>query len=772
MTTPAPPDTPQRPVFWLKSVTWGYRDLFADIVAGLHADGALGPDRTAVTRTFYDMLSQADQSVYDHVLKEFLEALNPQNRWLLELPSIFEDVVTTGQLLAEKRIYYGIGYFRRLAEGGFGDTPAQVRDLMGYLRRLLEIDAEAAFAFLKGYRALLERLTPPEIELYLREGLRLLTTNRDHGLGFLAVETQSAESIILSLTRECRLTDMQAELVTLLRALTGQEIEVGDLTQLDADYLIERGTSVVCLHQWLYLPLRLRLFDSVKHNRSWYLLMALGAAAALREHTFSYLQGHPDFTRLENLVGQDVVRLNLYQVLEYTRIAAAIRRDWPGARRLLDFALAEEFSAAPPRSTADALLRDCLSGAADADPLLAPFCRLARKSANAFDTLARLDNPAVQAVAAAQPNLAGARLRCLHFLPDWFYPGEVSQPPQDSLVADLKEEAQRRADPEEDEEDQDASSQARTLQDEDGQSADGEEGGGVQAAFVYDEWCQAENDYYRDFCLVHELLPEPTPLAPAPELGDEARQIQRIFERLKPEVVRKERYLPDGDLINADLLLEYLVDRHHEPEPQVRFYEKPMVRNRDLATLILLDVSGSTGTDTGEAKVIDIEKRAAHLLAQGLHALGDRFALCGFSGQGREGCEYFIFKDFEDLWNDKTRRRLQAAFPSKSTRIGAALRHAGYRLSRVEATTRLILLFTDGKPQDTGYDPNTRYAQHDVRMACEENRRQSIHTFCISTEENSRADMEIMFPQGRFAILPDITHLPRVLPGLYIRMTV
>jgi nitric oxide reductase activation protein len=72
---------------------------------------------------------------------------------------------------------------------------------------------------------------------------------------------------------------------------------------------------------------------------------------------------------------------------------------------------------------------------------------------------------------------------------------------------------------------------------------------------------------------------------------------------------------------------------------------------------------------------------------------------------------------------------------------------------------------------DTGYDPNTRYAQHDVRMACDENEQEGVHTFAISTEENSVADMEIMFPGRRFAILSDIGDLPTVLPRLYTRLT-
>ena len=77
-----------------------------------------------------------------------------------------------------------------------------------------------------------------------------------------------------------------------------------------------------------------------------------------------------------------------------------------------------------------------------------------------------------------------------------------------------------------------------------------------------------------------------------------------------------------------------------------------------------------------------------------------------------------------------------------------------------------------GKPMDSGYDPGTRYAQHDVRMATEENHRQAIHTFCLSTEANSLADLELMFPGRRFVILPDMRSLPQVLPKMYIGLTV
>ena len=212
--------------------------------------------------------------------------------------------------------------------------------------------------------------------------------------------------------------------------------------------------------------------------------------------------------------------------------------------------------------------------------------------------------------------------------------------------------------------------------------------------------------------------------------------------------------------------------RCHDPSPRIDFYEKPRIVRRDLAVLILLDASGSTGESSDEKEtIIEVECRAAALLGHGLHTLGDRFAVCGFNSNGHEQCHFFVYKDFQDAWNSESLARIMGITPANSTRIGPALRHAGWRLEKVGARQRLILVVTDGRPMDTGYDPNSGYAQQDIRAACEENERKDIHTFAISTEENSLADMERMFPRRRFAILPDIHSLPRILPMLYARLT-
>jgi nitric oxide reductase activation protein len=758
--------------FSLKSVCWGYREVFARTIEGLFDEGVIGAHREEVTQQFFGLLKNADQSCFDHVLKEFLGALNPRTRWLLDLPGIFADVVELGQELAESKLYYGIRYFGTLGEGGFGDSPEQVRRLLTHLRRLREIDEDLAVSFLSGYRSLCERLAPEELDLYVNVGLEIYARNKTSGLAFMEGTLRTSETYILSITRECRLSDVQNLLEALLGALAGTKIQVADIGQLDSDDLIERGSSVICLYEWLYLPRSIRHFDDAALNRKWYLLSCVAAAGLLEGNSFPRVHGHPEYRTCQDVVGPEPVRVNLFQVLEFTRILRQIRQRWPGARRLIDFGLRTEFTQSPPVSPADRLLRDLLLRETQLPEPARELLSLADASVNLFDTARRIDEHDHSELMDAYPGLDRCELRSMSFLPDFLYPAQASVAPSDALIADLKNAAAKQAEGEE----ADRTDTARSAVTE-GDSEEPEDqqdsSAGPGACYVYDEWSHEENDYYRDFCFVYEAIPADTPDRAIPaDIAQEARRAARVFEQFRPDLAQRDKRLAEGEVINPDLLLEYLVQRRREPAPRVEFYEKPRVNRRDLAVLILLDSSGSTGESVGDhRKVIDVEKHAGLILGQGLASLGDRFGICGFSSNGRENCHYFVYKDFDQPWDRQSIARVLAASPAESTRIGPALRHSGYRLGGVEAHQRLIIVVTDGKPMDSGYDPNTRYAQHDIRMANEENARMGIHTFGISTEANTVADMEIMFPRRRFAILPDIRKLPRILPQLYIRLT-
>lgn len=771
--------------FSLRAVCWGYRDVFANAIDHLFSEGYLGEGREEVTAKFFEVLKSSRLAGFDHVLKEFLKSLNPRTRWIVELPEVFAQVADLGLRFAESKAWHGTSYFSKLGEGGFGDTPEHVRDLVSHLRRLREVDAELAVAFLKGYRRLIENLRPREIELYVDQGLSIHARSPAAAASFMEGATRGADNFIRDVTRECRLPDVRPALVRLVKALTGREVEVAGLGGLDSDELLERGSRVVCMYRWLHLPARLRLFDDAGKNRNWYVLTAVTAAGMLAFDSFPRIHGHPDYPSCRALSGDGPLETNLFQILEYVRTLRRIREVWPGARRLLDFGIETELRERSPESAADRLFFDVLSSREPPTRAVETVRRVADECVNCFATARRLRENWANEVASAYPGLDRASLRAFAFLPDMLFRGEASLPPASSVVADLK----RKGRPSGARDDSKESDRDEAFAEKGGgdQPGEGEKGParGVGASFVYDEWDHVENDYHPDHCLVSEKRPEAPPSRPLPsDALRYAADVRKVFEQLKPDLTRREKYLPDGDVINADLLVEYVVQRRNEPAPKVRFYEKPATRERRLAVLILLDVSGSTSEEvarpgmsghpevrTALTKVIEIEKLAALVLGEGLSALGDRFAVCGFSGMGRQRCEYFVYKDFDERWDRPARSRVLAAAPSSSTRMGAALRHSGYRLSRVESRTRLVIVVTDGKPMDSGYDPATGYAQHDVRMACEENRRKCIHTFCISTNDDALADMGVMFPGRRYAVLRDAADLPRVLPRLYIRLT-
>ncbi len=754
--------------FSLRSVTWGYRDVFEKTIEELFDQGLLGPHRREVTAKFFDLLKRSNQSCFDHVLRQFLGALSPANRWIMDLPGVFADVVELGGELAESKLHYGIRFFSTLAEGGMGSTPQAVRDAVTHVRRLREIDDELAMALLAGYRRLCERLRPDEIERYVQAALEIFRRHRANACAFLRGELRTSETYILAITQECRLCDVREPLAALLKALTGEEFELADLSQLDSDDLIDRGSETLTVAGHVYLPARVRRFGRARANRDWYVLCAVASASLMLDDSFPRVHGHREYPTCADLVGDDPRRANLFQVLEFARVLRRARRRWPGVRRLLAWGLETDLDN-PAAGTPERLLADALDEAVRS-PALRGLREAADDCVNCFDAAERLGEPWADAVAEEYPGLAARSLRPGGFLSDFLFPVGFSSPPADHVVGDLKSAARSRRGDDRD----DARSVADGEAADSGQTAEEESSApaATRSAYVYDEWDHTQGDYRPAWCHVHENPVQPAARQrPRADWLADARKVRNVFERLKPDLARREKHLAHGDDINTDLLLTHLVDRRREPSPPVRFYEKPLIRHRDLAVLILLDVSGSTGEAAGEqAKVLDVEKHAAVILGEGLAALDDTFAVCGFSSNGREQCEVLVFKDFDNPWADAVGRIL-AARPRNSTRMGPAIRHAGYRLDAQPCRQRLILLVTDGKPMDQGYDPNTRYAQHDVRMACQENLRRDVHTFAISTEENSQAHMEIMFPGRRFVILPGIRHLPRVLPELYLRLT-
>jgi len=757
--------------FDLRDVSWGYQQIFAEAIDELRREGAIGPQREKATRVFFDMLRRATAGTFDHALKEFLGALNRRTKWILELPGIFEDFCRLGRELSAEKLSRGITFFRLWGEGAFGDSPVQLRALLNHVRTLRTVDAELAQAFLLGYKRLLEHLTAAQIDRFVEQLLAMHHDRPATAVEFAALRLKSAEVYVQHLACGARLEAMRDRLVRLMRAVAGRTLAVGDWSNLDSDYLIERGSKAVCFSDALYVPAAMRLTDHRATNEALYKLEAVFAAAAVRLESFPALHGADGCESIAAYCGGDRRLAAALTLIELARVVRHLRRRMPGLRGLLDFALKLEFDATPPRTKTDRLLRQCLTEGTPRRAFARRICAAADASESCEQSLALARKLTDEAAGAID-----ADVRAMLLFPDFGFPTERAQvPPQ---APDMRRLRRKRR------EDEDAERQARQEENHEKQDEAEESEAGQAAAFFYPEWNHLQNDYYENWCMLRQRAGRPQSAA-ALELDErDERAIaraRRMFERLRPDLARKEKFLPDGDEINVDRLVEYLATRRRLPAPKVQFYEKTFIRRRDLAVALLLDVSGSTagaadGSDdkpaaAGQKRIIDVQKHAAMILGEGLEVLGDAFGLYGFSGSGRTNCEFYVYKELDEPFGPRQRARLLAAHPSTSTRMGVAIRHCAEKLAAHPARKKILLLITDGRPQDSGYDPATRYAQYDVRMACQECARREIHVVGVTTVQNDRADLEIMFPHRRFVVLPDMTALADVLPKLYLKMT-
>lgn len=249
------------------------------------------------------------------------------------------------------------------------------------------------------------------------------------------------------------------------------------------------------------------------------------------------------------------------------------------------------------------------------------------------------------------------------------------------------------------------------------------------AATTYPEWDVDRRRYRPDWCTVRERDPRPRDLAPL-ALPD-GRALRRPLARLGTGFDRTHRR-PQGDDIDLDAAVEARVAALTGAPTAEAVYVENLRRRRDLAVLILLDVSGSVA-EAGPAgrTVHEHQRAAAAALMVALHDLGDRVALQAFNSHGRRAVHVTRVKGFDDPLDGRVARRLGGLVPGGYTRLGAAIRHGTAILDRTAGTTqRLLLVVSDGFAYDHGYDG--RYGEGDARRALIDARRRGVGCLCLS----------------------------------------
>ncbi len=290
---------------------------------------------------------------------------------------------------------------------------------------------------------------------------------------------------------------------------------------------------------------------------------------------------------------------------------------------------------------------------------------------------------------------------------------------------------------------------------------------------AYDEWNHRSASYRTGWCTVY-----PTPIRAArPAWGEEARVrhaslIRRLHRRLEEH---RSRLSPldrqrDGEDVDVDALVDHLTEVRAGRTGSDRLYLRQARLRRDVATTVLLDVSLSADSWVADRRVLDVSREAVLVLGEIAERLGDRLEVLAFASSTRNACRVFEVKGWQEPWA-VGRARLGALEPQGYTRIGPALRHATAGLAAVQADARLLLLVSDGKPND--YDRyEGRYGMADVHMALREAGRVGVATHALAIDVGARAWLPEMLGAGRWHVvstpddlLPAVTEVYRLATG-------
>ena len=274
-----------------------------------------------------------------------------------------------------------------------------------------------------------------------------------------------------------------------------------------------------------------------------------------------------------------------------------------------------------------------------------------------------------------------------------------------------------------------------------------------------------------------------------PEVMDEiltkhkpiASRIRHLIDALQPQGIVRRRGYEEGEELDLNAAVRAMIDIRRGIMPDPRINIRITRHVRDLSIVLLLDLSESTNEKIGGLKegeegyedqdsILDLTRESAGLLSWAIDSIGDNFAVHGFASDGRHDVQYYRYKDFDQPYDDDAKSRLAGMKGNLSTRMGAALRHAGWHLTQQNAQKRLVLLVTDGEPADID-ERDPQYLRHDAKKAVEDLAMQGVYTYCLTLDPNADRYVSRIFGENNFSIVDDVERLPERLPNVFAALT-
>jgi nitric oxide reductase activation protein len=289
----------------------------------------------------------------------------------------------------------------------------------------------------------------------------------------------------------------------------------------------------------------------------------------------------------------------------------------------------------------------------------------------------------------------------------------------------------------------------------------------------YPEWDLVQNIERPEWTTVREVSPQlgdPRLVEHALEQSDVLRnRIRQLVRGVRVgRSVRLKRQL-DGHDLDVDAMLEAGIALRIGQEPDPRIFRSTASTHRDLAVLLLIDISESTHDRLASGtSILDVERLAVAVLAEAMDALGDPFCLLAFASNGRDDVEMTIVKAFGEQYDRGCVGRLAGLTSGLSTRLGTALRHAGEVISHARSFRKLVIVLTDGEPSDIDTDP--RDLVEDARRAALGLKSKGIDGFGVVLDPSGMSAAARIFGRGNTMLVHRVEDLPSRLSELYFRL--
>lgn len=298
----------------------------------------------------------------------------------------------------------------------------------------------------------------------------------------------------------------------------------------------------------------------------------------------------------------------------------------------------------------------------------------------------------------------------------------------------------------------------------------------VSATYFYPEWNYRSRSEDQSWVTLRENNPAAGDLNLIDKIITENQHLltrmKALLRAIRDGASQRIRKLEVGDEIDINAAIRARIDMCQGVPPDTRIMMRSVQKARDIAVLMLLDLSRSMNNKIRgqDYTALHLTQQVSVLFAEAIKTVGDPFAIHGFYSDSRHFVEYLRLKDFDQPFDELPKARISGVKGRRGTRMGAAIRHATFHLNKQKSGKKILLILTDGEPSDVDA-PDRKYLHDDTKKSVEGTKRNGIHTFCISLDPGADTYVSRIFGAMNYMVVDHVKHLPEKVLLIYAGLT-